>query len=83
MFETNEDGKMYCRPAYKCGICGKEYEKIADRMNCEMKCVKNMEEEEKKAAEAKAKAAAKKAADDPAAAAAAAAAAWAVLAPLQ
>lgn len=48
-----ENNKAHCKSAYSCGICGKEYEKIADRMRCEMNCVKKMEEEEKKAAEAR------------------------------
>ena len=43
-----ENNKAHCKSAYSCGICGKEYEKIADRMRCEMNCVKKMEEEEKK-----------------------------------
>ena len=51
-----EDNKMYCKPIYKCGICGKEYPSIAERMKCEQACLKNQEEEAKKAAEAKKKA---------------------------
>lgn len=38
---------------YTCGICGKTYNHVADRMMCEHKCIKKQEEEEKKAAEAK------------------------------
>ena len=53
MFEMNEDAKMHCKQAYKCGICNKEYHSVQERMNCEMKCVKKQEEEKKKAAEAK------------------------------
>ena len=30
-----EDNKMYCKPVYKCGICGKEYSSIAERAACE------------------------------------------------
>lgn len=56
MFEIDEDDKMYYRPAYKCGICGKEHSSVQERMNCEMKCIKKQEEEEKKVAEAKKKA---------------------------
>lgn len=41
---------------YKCGICGKAYEGIEERMNCELACLKKKKEEEKKAAEAKKKA---------------------------
>ena len=48
-----EDNKMYCKPIYKCGICGKEYPSIAERMKCEQSCLKQQEEEAKKAAEAK------------------------------
>lgn len=51
-----EDNKMYCKPAYKCGICGTEYDSVQKRMNCEMKCVKKVEEEAKKDAEEKKKA---------------------------
>ena len=48
-----EENKIFCKPAYKCGICGKEYSTVQDRMNCEMTCVKLQQEEAKKAAEAK------------------------------
>ena len=51
-----EDNKMYYKPVYKCGICGKEYSSIAERMKCEATCLKQQEEEAKKAAEAKKKA---------------------------
>lgn len=51
-----EDNKMYCKPIYKCGICGKEYPSIAERMKCEAACLKQQEEEAKKAAETKKKA---------------------------
>ena len=51
-----EDNKMYCKPVYKCGICGQEYPSIAERMKCEQTCLKKQEEDEKKAAEAKKKA---------------------------
>lgn len=49
------ENKMYCKPIYKCGICGKEHDDILDRAKCEMQCVKKQEEEAKKAAEAKKK----------------------------
>ena len=49
------ENKMYCKPVYKCGICGKEYPSIAERMKCEQACLKQQEEEAKKAAEAKKK----------------------------
>lgn len=51
-----KDNKMYIKAAYKCGICGTEFESVQDRMNCEMACIAKQKEEEKKAAAAKAKA---------------------------
>ena len=48
-----EDNKMYCKPQYKCAICGKIYDDVQERMNCEMVCLKKKKEEEKKAAQAK------------------------------
>ena len=51
-----EENKMYSKPAYKCAICGKVYDNVQDRMNCEMACLKKKQEEEKAAAEAKKKA---------------------------
>ena len=48
-----EINKICCKPAYKCGVCGNEYETVQSRMNCEMKCIKKQKDEEKKAAEAK------------------------------
>ena len=47
------EDRIYCKSAYKCGICGSEYESVQSRMNCEMTCIKKQKEEEKKAAEAK------------------------------
>ena len=47
------ENKMYARKAFKCGICGKEYENVMDRAHCELTCGKKREEEVKKAAEAK------------------------------
>lgn len=38
---------------YMCAICGKSYDSIAQRINCEQTCLKKQEEEKKKAAEAK------------------------------
>ena len=38
---------------YICGICGARYESVQERANCELKCVKKIEEEERKAAEEK------------------------------
>lgn len=47
------ENKMYCKPIYKCGICGKEHNDVLARAKCEMQCVKKQEEEAKRAAEAK------------------------------
>lgn len=43
---------------YKCGVCGKAYESIAERAECELACVKRKTQEEAEAA-AKMKAAEK------------------------
>lgn len=51
-----EENKMFTKPQYKCAICGEIYDRIPDRMNCEMQCLKKQQEEAKKAAEAKKKA---------------------------
>ena len=51
-----EENRICAKPQYKCGICGKIYDDVQDRMNCEMNCIKRQKEEEKKAAEAKKKA---------------------------
>lgn len=40
---------------YTCGVCGTSYDSVQERMNCEMACVKKIQEEERKAAEAKKK----------------------------
>lgn len=48
-----KETKVYTKPAYKCGICGKEFSSVQERMNCEMTCIAKQKEEEKKAAEAK------------------------------
>ena len=47
------DNQMAYKPMYKCAICGEIYDTIAERIQCETKCLKKQEEEEKKAAEAK------------------------------
>ena len=49
----NNENKTYCKPTYKCGICGKEYDKPVDRAKCEIACTEKKEEEERKAAETK------------------------------
>ena len=48
-----DKNNFYCKPAYKCGICGQIYDSVQSRMNCEMLCVKKQKEEEKAAAAAK------------------------------
>ena len=47
------ENKTCCKPAYKCGICGSEYESIQQRASCEMSCLKKQKENERKALEAK------------------------------
>ena len=44
-----EDFKAYCKPAYKCGICGEEFTNVYDRSACEVACLLKKQEEEKKA----------------------------------
>ena len=46
---------MYYKPTYKCGICGKEYSTIAERMKCEQTCLRKQEEDAKRLAEEKKK----------------------------
>ena len=41
---------------YVCAICDTPHSSIQDRANCEMACLKKLQEEERKAAEAKKKA---------------------------
>ena len=47
------ENQMFAKPMYKCAICDKVYDNVADRAACETKCVKRVEEETKKTAEAK------------------------------
>ena len=47
------ENQVYCKKAYKCGICDNEYKTVQERMNCEIKCVKKQQEAERKAAEEK------------------------------
>ena len=47
------ENKTYAKPMYKCGICDKVHETIADRVKCETACLKKTQEEERKAAERK------------------------------
>ena len=49
MTETNSS----YAPKYVCGICGKSYEDIVSRAQCEIECYKKIEAAEKAAAEAK------------------------------
>lgn len=53
---NKDDKKVYVKSQYTCAICGKIYDEVQERMNCEMKCLKKKQEEEKKTAEAKKKA---------------------------
>ena len=48
--EKTNDAQWRARLAYKCGVCGKEYESIKDRAACEIKCSKQKEEAERLAA---------------------------------
>lgn len=49
-----EDKKdIYCKFTYKCGICGKEFNNVLDRANCEIECSRKAAEEARKAAEEK------------------------------
>lgn len=41
---------------YTCGICGKEWRTVAERMKCEQACIKKQEEDIKRLAEEKKKA---------------------------
>lgn len=50
------NNKMYCKPAYRCGICGAEYATVAERMKCEQACLRKQEEDAKRLAEEKKKA---------------------------
>ena len=43
--------KMYCKPQFKCSICGKTYDKAIDRAKCEIECTKKQEDDAKKLAE--------------------------------
>lgn len=47
------ENNIYCKRAYKCGICDNEYPTVQERMSCEMKCTKKQKEAERKAAEEK------------------------------
>ena len=46
-----EKKNIHCKFTYKCGICGKEYNNIPERANCEIECVKKAEEEARRAEE--------------------------------
>ena len=41
---------------YKCSICGKEYNSVKDRAECEINCIHEAEEESKRLAKAEAEA---------------------------
>lgn len=57
---VNMVNDVLIKPIYKCGVCGTEHESIVARANCELACVKRVEEEERMTAEAKKKAEQKK-----------------------
>ena len=42
---------------YKCSICGKDYDNVKDRAECEIRCIHAAEEESKRIAKAEAEAA--------------------------
>ena len=52
---NNESAEWRARLAYKCAICGKEFDNIQDRAKCELACLKKQEEEKRIAAEKKKK----------------------------
>ena len=49
------ENKMYTKPQYKCGVCGKIFDDLKERSNCEIVCLRKQEEEARKIAEAKKK----------------------------
>lgn len=40
--ENEVKNNIVGKPMYKCGICGKVYDNIEDRMNCEKKCIHDL-----------------------------------------
>lgn len=52
---NNESAEWRARLAYKCAICGKEFDNIQDRAKCELACLKKQEEKKRLAAEKKKK----------------------------
>lgn len=50
-----EKKEVKCKFTYQCGICGKSYDNVLGRAQCEIDCSKKIEEEAKKAAESKKK----------------------------
>ncbi|MBQ8570294.1 MAG: hypothetical protein IJ444_02150 [Kiritimatiellae bacterium] len=44
------ENKMYARQAFKCSVCGQEYDNAMNRAHCELNCIRKQEEEAKKAA---------------------------------
>lgn len=52
---SNEKNKWCARLAYKCAICGKEFDDVKERTECELACLKKQEEEKRLAAEKKKK----------------------------
>ena len=49
---------------YKCSICGKDYDNVKDRAECEIRCIHAAEEESKRIAKAEAEAARTKLANE-------------------
>lgn len=47
------ESQVYCKRAYKCGICNTEHPTVENRMKCEQACIKKKKDEERKAAEEK------------------------------
>jgi hypothetical protein len=50
-----DNNNIYCKFRYKCGICGKEYNNVLERAQCEIACTEKAAEEARKAAETKKK----------------------------
>lgn len=48
--ESVSSAEWRARLAYKCGFCGKEYDSIKDRAECELKCHKQKLEKDRLAA---------------------------------
>ena len=51
----DDQNNFYHKHAYKCGICGRTYDSVYQRMTCEASCHKKKQEEERIVAEEKKK----------------------------